>query len=287
MEQILEFLVIGVFSGATYALLAVGFVLIYRGTRIFNLAHGEMGAVGLFVAWALLDEMPVLAAALVGVGVAAATGFTIERGLVRRLADRTPLAALAATLGVALSLAYLEVLIWGINIKTFPAPFGTGSFHIGSVTVTSSRLAGLVIAGIVAAALALLLKRTRFGLEVSAATSDRGLARLSGIRVARTRAFVWTLGGSLAGVAAILIASVETFHPLSVTLVMVRALTAALLGGLMSLSGAFVGGIAVGVLESLVVSQTTLPGAADAAILALLLIALMIRPQGVLGASPA
>lgn len=100
----------------------------------------------------------------------------------------------------------------------------------------------------------------------------------------RTRAFVWTLGGALSGIAAILIASVETFHPLSLTLVMVRALAAALLGGLTSLTGAFAGGIAIGVVEALVVSQTTIAGAADAAIFALMLAALLVRPQGVLGA---
>jgi branched-chain amino acid transport system permease protein len=283
----LDFLVIGIFSGAAYALLAVGFVLIYRGTRIFNLAHGEIGAVGLFVAWSLLDRAPVLVAVAAGVAASAATGLVLERTLVRRLVDRTPLAALAATLGAGLTLAYLEVLIWGINIKTFPSPFGDYTLRIGSATVTSSRIAGLVIAAAVAVGLGLFLTRTRFGLEVSASTQDRNLARLSGIRVDRTRAFVWTLGGALAGIAAILIASVETFHPLSITLVMVRALTAALLGGLTSLTGAFAGGIAVGVVEALVVGNTTLQGAADAAIFAVLLVALLVRPQGVLGAKAA
>ena len=283
----LEFIVIGLLSGASYSLLAVGFVLIYRGTRIFNLAHGEVGALGLFVAWALLGRMPVVAAFAVGVAVSGVTGLALERTLVRRLIDRTPLAALAATLGAGLTLAYLEVLVWGINIKTFPAPFGTFAFEIGSVTVTSSRFAALVIAGLVATGLWAFLTRTRFGLEVSAATSDRDLARLSGISVDRTRAFVWGLGGALAGVAAILIASVETFHPLSVTLVMVRALAAALLGGLTSVSGAFAGGLAVGVVEAVVISQTTTAGAADAAILTLLVVGLLIRPNGVMSAARA
>jgi len=282
-----DFLVGGILSGAAYGLLALGFVLVYKGTKIFNLAHGEVGAVGLYIAWALLGAMPVAAAVAVGVMAAAMVGLLMERTVVRRLVDRTPLAALAVTLGVGLTLAYIEAYVWGFNVKTFPSPFGTGSFHIGGATVTASRLASLVIAAGVAIGLAAFLKRTRFGLEVSATTSDAELGRLSGIRVGRTRAFVWAAGGALSGVAVILIASVSTFHPLSATLLMVRALTAALLGGMFSLGGAFVGGLAVGLVESLIISQTTVAGAADGAIFVVLLLALLVRPQGLMGASHA
>jgi branched-chain amino acid transport system permease protein len=279
----MSFLVIGIFSGAAYALLAVGFVLIYRGTRVFNLAHGEMGALGLYCAWALLPHVPLGVAVIAGVAVAAASGVAIERGLVRRMHDRGPLAALATTLGAGLTLAYLEALIWGIDIKTFPSPFGTHTIRMFGATITSARIGALAIAAVVAVGLALFLRHTRFGLQVSASTSDPSLARLSGIRVARTRAFVWTLGGALSGIAAILIASVETFHPLSVTLVMVRALAAAMLGGLDSIAGAFVGGISIGIVESLVVAHTTLGGGVDLAVFAVLLATLLLRPNGILG----
>lgn len=283
----MTFVIGGILSGAAYGLLAVGFVLVYRGTRIFNLAHGEVGAAGLYVAWALLPHLPVAAAALIGIGTAAMVGFVMERTVARRLVDRTPLAALAATLGVGLTLAYLEAFVWGFNIKTFPSPVGAAAFELSGAVVTAPRLAALVVAAGVALGLTIFLRRTRFGLEVSATTSDMTLARLSGIRVARTRAFVWTTAGAIAGVAAILIASVQAFHPLSMTLLMVRALAAALLGGLSSISGAFVGGLAIGLAESLVISSTTVAGAADGAIFVLLLAALLLRPQGVLGAKQA
>ncbi|MGH7338118.1 MAG: branched-chain amino acid ABC transporter permease, partial [Myxococcota bacterium] len=227
----IDFVVGGILSGAAYGLLAVGFVLIYRGTRIFNLAQGEMGALGLYVGWALLGKVPVVVAALAAIVVAAGVGLAMERTVVRRLVDRTPLAALAVTLGVGLTFAYVEALIWGFNIKTFPSPFGTGAFHIGGATITAPRLAALLIAAGVAIGLTTFLRRTRFGLEVSATTSDMVLARLSGIKVHRTRAFVWAAGGALSGVSAVLVASVATFHPLSATLLIVRALAAALLGG--------------------------------------------------------
>jgi branched-chain amino acid transport system permease protein len=281
-------IITGLLSGSAYALLAVGFVMIYKGSRIFNLAHGEIGAFGLYIAWDLQHRgIPVLIASLVGIVAATLLGLVMERTLVRRLIDRTPLAALAATLGAGLTLAYLEILHYGANIKTFPPPFGTFSIHLGKLTITSSRLASLIIAAAVAIGLAIFLKKTKFGLEVSASVSDKTLARLSGIRVDRTRAFVWALGGALSGIAAILIASVETFHPLSITLVLVRALTAALLGGLTSISGAFAGGMIIGILESLVTAHTTVAGASDTAIFIVLLVALLVRPQGILGGSEA
>ena len=283
----LDYLVIGILTGAAYALLAVGFVLVYKGTRIFNLAQGEIGAIGLYVAWSLLGRVPVAVAAAVGIVVSAGTALAVERTIVRRLVAGPPLAALASTLGLALTLAYTEVLIWGANVQTFPSPVGTSSFHLGSATITAPRLAALITAGGVATGLGIFLRRTRFGLAVRAATSDQSLARVSGVPVGRTRAFVWTLGGALAGVSAILLASVLTFHPLSNTLVLVRAMAGALLGGLTSLPGAFFGGLAVGVVESLVKSQTSISGVPDAAIFALILGTLLIRPGGMWSAREA
>jgi len=283
----LAYLVIGIFSGAAYGLLAVAFVMVYKGTRIFNLAQGEIGGVGLYVAWALLHFLPVWAAVLVGVAVSALVGLAMERTLVRRLIDRTPLAALAATLGAGLALAYGEAILWGFNIKTFPSPFGTRIFHVGSITMTSARIAALVVAGLVAIGLGIFLRRTRFGLAVWAATSDQVLARLSGVPVGRTRAFIWILGGALSGISAILLAAVYTFHPLSNTLILVRALAAALLGGLTSLPGAFIGGLVVGIVESVAISRTSTGGVVDLAIFMVILLTLLLRPQGLLGTKEA
>ena len=246
------------------------------------------GAFGLFIAWYLHNhKVPVLIAFVAGVVVATLVAIIVERTLVRRLVDRSPLAAVASTLGVAFVLAYYEFLQFGVNIKTFPPPFGTFSFNIGNLTVTSSRIMLLVFAAATAAGLAVFLKRTKFGLEVTAAVSDKTLARLSGIRVNRTRMFVWALGGATSGIAAILIASVNTFTPLSTTLVLIRGLTAALLGGLTSITGAFVGGIAIGVVEALVTAHTTVQGADYTAVFVVLIVALLLRPQGIFGGSDA
>ena len=277
------YIVAGLLTGAAYGLLAMGFVLTYKGTRVFNLAHGEIGGVGLYVAWALLGTMPVAAAALTGVVVAAGVALVIEAVLIRRIVDQAPLAGVAVTLGAALTLAYTEALVWGYNVKTFPSPVGTAVVHFGSVTATAPRIAALVVTVMVAVVLAVTLQRTRFGLAARAATSDHALALVSGVHVVRTRALTWAIAGVLSGASAILLAPVLTFHPLSNTIVLVRALAGALLGGLTSLPGALAGGIAVGLIESIVVSQTAMPGAIDAAMLVAILVTLLFRPEGILG----
>jgi branched-subunit amino acid ABC-type transport system permease component len=278
----------GLLTGSAYSLIAVGFVMVYKGSRIFNLAHGEIGAFGLYMAYALNKHgVPVLISFIAGIIIAAGVAVIIERILIRRLVDRSPLAAVACTLGVAFVLAYYEVLQFGAKLLVFPPPFGTFSFHIGGLTVTSSRVMELVFAAGVAVGLALFLKRTKFGLEVTAAVSDKTLARLSGIRVDRTRMFVWALGGATSGIAAMLIGSVNTFTPLSTTLVLIRGLTAALLGGLTSITGALVGGLIIGVVESVVLAHTTVVGADYTAVFVVLLFALLLRPQGIFGGSEA
>jgi branched-chain amino acid transport system permease protein len=279
----LPYLVNGVLSGAAYGLLALGFVLVYKGTRTFNLAHGEIGGVGVYVAWVLLDHLPVLAAAGCGVLAATLTSVAIERLVVRRAAGQGALSGLAVTLGAGLVLAQGEALIFGNNIKTFPSPVGRAGFHLGSLVVTAPRLAALVALAGAALGLGLLLRTTRLGLAMRAATSDPALARLSGIAVDRSRSATWALAGALSATAAILLASVYTFHPLSSTLTMVPALAAALLGGMTSLAGAVVGGMAVGIVGSLVVSQSALPGLVDVSILVLILGMLLLRPEGLLG----
>lgn len=278
----------GLLSGSAYALIAVGFVMIYKGSRIFNLAHGEIGAFGLYMAYNLNKHgVPVLISFVAGIIISTILAIIIERILIRRLVDRSPLAAVACTLGVAFVLASYEVKQFGAKLLVFPPPFGAFRFNIGSLTVTSSRLMELLFAAAVAVGLAVFLNRTKFGLEVTAAVSDKTLARLSGIKVDRTRMFVWALGGATSGVAAMLIGSVNTFQPLSTTLVLIPSLTAALLGGLTSITGAFAGGLIIGVVESLVKAYTTLQGAEYLAVFIVLLVGLLLRPQGIFGGSEA
>jgi len=274
------YLVAGLLTGAAYGLFAMGFVLVFKGTKVFNLAHGEIGGAGLYASWWLLGTLPVLLASLVGILAAAALGLLVERLLVRRIPEANPLAGVAVTLGLGLTLAYTEAKLFGFNVKTFPSPVGRGRFQVGDVVVTAPRLAALIAALAVAGVLGLLLHRTRAGLATRATTSDLSLARLSGIAVDRARASTWAIGGALSALSAILLASVLTFHPLSNTLLLVRALAAAMLGGLTSITGALLGGLTVGILEAIVISRFDTAGLADLAVFALILGTLLLRPQG-------
>lgn len=276
------YLVTGLLTGAAYGLFAIGFVLVFKGTKVFNLAHGEIGGAGLYAAWWLLGTLPVVLACLAGIAFAAVLSLLVERFLVRRIPGANPLAGVAVTLGFGLTLAYTEAQLFGYNVKTFPSPVGNARFEMGSIVVTAPRLAAVVAAVAAAGALGLLLQRTRAGLAMRATTSDLRLARVSGISVDRARAGAWAIGGALSAVSAILLASVYTFHPLSNTLLLVRALAAALLGGLTSITGALVGGLVVGVVEALVISQFGTPGLVDLAVFGLILSTLLVRPEGAL-----
>lgn len=277
------YLVTGLLTGAAYGLFAIGFVLVFKGTRVFNLAHGEIGGAGLYASWWLLGALPVLLASLVGILLAAALGLLVERVLVRRISGASPLTGVAVTLGFGLTLAYSEAKLFGYNVKTYPSPVGTARFELGSVVVTAPRLAALVAGFAAAGAIGLLLHRTRAGLAMRATTSDPRLARLSGVAVDRARGAAWAIGGALSALSAILLASVYTFHPLSNTLLLVRALAAALLGGLTSITGALLGGLVVGVAEAMVISRFSTPGLVDLAVFALILGTLLFRPEGLLG----
>lgn len=279
------YLVNGLLTGAAYGLFAMGFVVVFKGTRVFNLAHGEIGGAGLYASWWLLGTVPVLIASAIGIVAAASLGLLVERFLVRRIPDANPLTGVAVTLGFGLTLAYGEVQMFGYNVKTFPSPVGTGHLALGSVIVTAPRIAALVAAFTAAGAIALLLRRTRVGLAMRATTSDPRLARLSGISVDRARGAAWAIGGALSALSAILLASVLTFHPLSNTLLLVRALAAALIGGLTNITGALIGGLTVGVLEAVVISRFNTPGLVDLAVFALILGTLLIRPEGLLRAT--
>ena len=286
-------IITGLSVGAAYALVAVGVVLIFKCTRALSIAQGEIGAFGFFIGlrWAArgipgLDWHPAaFVTLLIAVVIGALLGGLVERVVMRPLVGRPPLDALIATLGVALFLALLEKELFGTATQFAPSPVGNWDVVVLGATLTAPRIVALTLAAVVALATYLFLSRTRFGLAVRATTGDPTVARLMGIPVNRVYRFAWVAAGTLAGLAAALLGSAfGGLTPFAMTKFSLRALAGAVIGGLDSIWGAIIGSLLVGVLEAVVGGQFATPGAAELAVLVLVIATLVARPQGLLGA---
>jgi branched-chain amino acid transport system permease protein len=288
-------LVIGLVTGGVYGLLALGIVLVYRGSRVLNFAQGEIGTIGLYVAFYLSvrHSLPYWVGALGAIVAAVVVGLLFEWLVVRRMIEGSKLAVAVGTVGLLLFMISLELELFTGSPRLAPVPLSGSGFSLAGVIVTPTQIVSLVAVAVVGAALAVLMKRTDFGLGVLAAADDPVAVRLVGVRLWQVSAFTWGLGAGLSAMAALLIAPSigGTFSPgLFGGELFVKALAAALVGGLVSLPGAFVGGIAVGLIEAMTkdyLSESTVPGVEHLAIFIVIVAVLVVRPQGLLGSRAA
>jgi len=286
----------GLSAGAAYALVAVGVVLIFKGTRVLSVAQGEIGAFGFLLGLRWADRgmpvfgwhPPLFATLLIAVVLGAVLGLVIERFIMRPLATRPPLDALIATLGIALLLALLEKEIFGTATQFAPSPVGKWRIVVFGATLTAERIVAVILAAAVAGAIYLFFTRSKFGLAVLATTGDPTVARLLGVPVNQVYRFVWVTGGALSGLAAALLGpAFGGITPFDMTKFALRALAGAVIGGLDSVWGAIIGSLIVGVLEAVVGGQVHVEGAANVAVLVLVIGTLVARPRGLLGTSGA
>ncbi len=283
----------GLANGGVYALLAVGIVLVYKGSRVLNFAQGEMGTFGLFVAFWLIEQqnLPWLAGAIGAIAVVALIGFLFERIVVRNMGEAPRVTVAVATIGLLLLLFALELKIFGPSPRILRPPFSGLGIQIAGFYVSPTQILALLTAIGLGVSLAALLKKTDFGLGILAASQDPSATRLVGIRLGRVSAFTWALAGAVSAIAALLIEpTVGIFAAGFMTGLFVRGLAAALLGGLTSLPGAFIGGVAVGVIEAVVGQrfvQSTFPGIQSVAVMVVIVLVLLIRPRGLLGKATA
>ena len=288
-----EVLVIGLVEGTLFGLLAVGITLIHRGTGAISFALGEVGTLGLYVAWWLSIDQghPWLVGALGAIGAAVLLSLVFERVVVRPMRVRNPLAISVATVGLLTALLAFEFQQLGESPREVPVPIAGIGVRIAGVNVSPTQLLSVVVVAAIALGLAQFLRRTDFGLGVLAAAQDPDATRLVGVPLHRVTAFVWATGGAVAALAALFVApSVGALTPgFASTHLFVVALIAAVVGGLSSLPGAFVGGLALGVLKSGVLrvfADSTLPGKEYLVYFAIAVVVLLVRPNGILASAP-
>lgn len=277
-----EEVVLGLVTGLTYALLAVGLVLIYKNSRVLNFAHGEMGALAAgLVPWLVIREgVPYGAALAVAVVVAAAAGAFTEIVVIRYLAKSSRLIVMVATIGVAQLFFALALFIPknGLGSAIYPTPF-RAVLNIGNLRLTSGPLLILAVVPVVSAAVYAFLRFTKIGLASRAAAENADAAALAGVPVKRVSLAVWLVAGILAGITAVLTGPTRPLaSPLALGPgLLLRALAAAVIGGLDSLPAAFAGGIAVGVVETLVQWNYPTGGTTEIVLTGMIIASLLLR----------
>lgn len=289
-EVQLEVLVLGIITGFIYALLAMGLTLIYKSSRVINFAHGDMGALpaGLMAVAAVKWGFPYPLALGSAIAAAVLIGILIEFLVIRRLSKAPRLVVLVATIGAAQVLLGLNFLIprEDIGDAPFPTPF-TATVSIGDLRLTSGQLMILALAPVVTVALAAFLRRSKIGLGSRAAAENLEAARLAGVPARRVSVTIWVLAALLSTAAAVLIGPTRPIDSVTVSLgpaLMLRALAAALIGGMTSLPQVFAGGIAVGVIELLVSWNYPTGGVVEFTLFAVILASLLFhRHLGAVG----
>ncbi|HSV47239.1 MAG TPA: branched-chain amino acid ABC transporter permease [Ramlibacter sp.] len=286
MQLLLQQILDGLAAGAIYAALALALVLIYGATRIVNFGQGEMATFCAYLAWQLAEwGMPLPLALALGCVAAFALGVFVFQAVVRPVSRASVETVVVITLGLFLFFQALCLWLWGSDQQVFPPVFPSGGWTLGGVRLTTGTLGVLAVLLALALALAALLRLTRVGLALRAAAVDRDKSLIVGIHVDAMLMLGWGLASLVGFAAAVLVAPRLFLSPTMMAPVLVYALAAATLGGWGSAVGAIVGGLAIGVAES--VGATYLPfiGAELrlAIPLAAMLAVLLLRPEGLFG----
>lgn len=275
----------GVMLGLNYGLIALGLSLIFGIMGIVNFAHGEMYMLGGYVAYYLVGRFRFnfFMTMVAGVVLVGLLGALIEKTLFRPLTTRPreALTSLIAAVGLAWVLQMLAVICFGELDRNVPSSF-KGIIHMGGVVITKERLAAIVIALVLVSVLTLFLMKTRIGMAIRAVAQDKEAAALQGIQVSRISSLSFGIGCALAGAAGVLMAPIFCVSPFLGGEVILKAFLVVILGGMGSIPGAMLGGLVLGFIESFGSLFFTVP-IVNAITFVLIIMILIVRPQGLLG----
>ena len=264
MSSLLSFTVLGIFTGAAYAIAASGLVLTYSTTRVFNVAHGAFGMVMAFVYWDFSQRQGIpawLSLGLVLLVVAPLFGLFVQRFVTRNLGDSPVSVSLVVTVGLFVGLIGFAQWVWKPKARSVPQFFDQAGFNLGDVFITYHQLLTILLSAAVAAGLFLLLNRTRVGTAMRASVDNPELLKLYGGKPGLVAAMAWAIGTSLAALAGILLTPVIGLDYYDLTLLVINAYAAAMLGRLKSLPLTFAGAMTLGILQSYAVAY--LPSSGD------------------------
>ena len=295
MDKFLQLLVSGAALGAVYSLLALGFVVVFRATEVVNFAYGGLLMVGTYFTarFRTVNEYPFVVALLLGILVAVAVALVVERLFVRKVASRSIVAAAIMTIGIDVVLQTEIIRRLGIDILPIGDPWRSATVDIGGITVPQTRVAALVLSVLVLAAFFTWFKFSDWGVAMRATAEDHRTAELMGVRLGRVSALVWIIAAVLAVLGGVFLSAFPAPGVAPTTsAVALRAFPAAILGGLDSTGGALVGGVMIGLAETLTqgyAEDLTFLGDGFSAVMpyVVMVAVLLVRPAGLFGTKEA
>ena len=277
----------GISLGSVYAIIALGYTMVYGIAKMLNFAHGDIIMVGSYVAFIAINSMglPVPVSILLSVVVCTVLGMVIERVAYKPLRHASKLAVLITAIGASYFLQNVALLIFGANTKSFTSIVGNGSVQLagGALSVTMVTIVTVIACVVIMIGLMAFMKYSKAGHAMLAVSEDDGAAQLMGINVDGTIALTFAIGSGLAAVAGVLLCSAyPSLTPYTGSMPGIKAFVAAVFGGIGSIPGALVGGILLGIIEifgkAYISSQM-----ADAIVFAVLIVVLLVKPAGLFG----
>lgn len=278
-------LISGLSLGSIYALIALGYTMVYGIAKMLNFAHGDVIMVGAFtvIVSVMMLGFPIWVGLLLSVVICTVLGMTIERVAYKPLRKAEPLTVLITAIGVSYLLQNVALLIFGSTQKSFPKVFHVSSVHFGDVSMSGESVVTLAVTVVIMICLSLFINKTRAGKAMRAVSQDKEAAELMGISVNRTISLTFAIGSALAAVAGVFYGATYGFiGPFTGSMPGIKAFVAAVFGGIGSIPGAMVGGILLGVLESMSKAYISTE-LSDAIVFASLIVVLLVRPTGLFG----
>ena len=280
-------LINGVSLGSIYAVIALGYTMVYGIAKMLNFAHGDVIMVGAYIVFALTSYAGVNPYLALVISMAACTllGMAIERFAYKPLRGASPLAVLITAIGVSYFLQNMALLIFGSQAKSFSSIVNLSALTRagGKITISAETIVTIIVSLIIMVSLTLFVNKTKPGRAMLAVSEDKGAAQLMGVNVNATISLTFAIGSGLAAVAGVLLCSAyPTLSSQTGAMPGIKAFVAAVLGGIGSIPGAVIGGVLIGVIEILSRSYIS-SQMADAIVFAVLIIVLLVKPTGILG----
>jgi len=288
MDMFLQFLANGIMIGGIYGLVALGLVLIYKSSRVLNLAHGFFFMILAWLCWSFAEQLglPIWLSIVSVLAVSVVAGLGVERFILRPLIGQPILAIIIVTLALGYFLEGVATMAWGADTKGMPKFIPEEAFWLGPVSIAQHYVFAFGTAIVLFILLLLFFKYTKWGLGMQIVSEDQQVAQSLGISVKNVFAQTWAFALVIAAISGILWASLHAVSNLNALIVLNKALPVMLLGGMESLPGALIGGLIVGVFECVgagYIDPLVGGGASDVIPLILMLFILLIRPHGIFG----